>query len=75
MTGVCSSVLPRVAGWEKNSKNKALAKMVNLSSSMDPVRWVWSGSKFIMHVHNNHRHFHVWLCPISHADWQNRQLT
>ena len=32
------SVLPKVTGWEKNSKNKVLAKMVNLSSSMDPVR-------------------------------------
>ena len=36
------TVLPKVTGWEKDSKNKALPKMVNLSSSMDPVRWVWS---------------------------------
>ena len=36
-----SIVLPKVTGWEKNDKNKSVPKMVNLSSSMDPVRWVW----------------------------------
>ncbi|CAI8052381.1 Ubiquitin-like modifier-activating enzyme ATG7, partial [Geodia barretti] len=33
-----TDVLPKVTGWEKNDKNKSVPKMVNLSSSMDPVR-------------------------------------
>ena len=32
--------LPKVVGWERNDKQKLAPKMVNLSSSMDPVRSV-----------------------------------
>ena len=34
-----------MTGWERNDKTKLSPKMVNLSSSMDPVRWVWLGVK------------------------------
>ena len=32
--------VPKVVGWERNEKNKLQPKMVNLSSSMDPVRYI-----------------------------------
>ncbi|XP_064398702.1 ubiquitin-like modifier-activating enzyme ATG7 [Halichondria panicea] len=38
LTKMSSTDLPKVMGWERNDKNKLAPKMVNLSSSMDPVR-------------------------------------
>ena len=37
--GMCLG-LPKCVGWEKNEKDKLVPKVVNLSSSMDPVRYV-----------------------------------
>ena len=41
--GVCVIVIvapPKSIGWEKNAKNKLTPRKVDLSSSMDPVRYV-----------------------------------
>ena len=34
----CLTDCPKSVGWEKNQKQKMLPRMVNLSSTMDPVR-------------------------------------
>ena len=36
--------LPKCIGWERNEKNKLMPKVVNLSSSMDPVRYAYNTS-------------------------------
>ena len=38
-TSLPDTELPKCVGWEKNEKNKLVPKMVNLSASMDPVRY------------------------------------
>ena len=52
--------LPKVVGWERNDKQKLAPKMVNLSSSMDPVRSVVDDIMMTSYSNRNNMNESVW---------------
>ena len=46
---------PKSVGWEKNAKNKLTSRKVDLSSSMDPVRYV----QCFVTIKRHYAHLHV----------------